>query len=335
MTMTARPWLDAAIVLAATFVLTVLIGLPGLPLLRRLRVGQTVRDDGPQSHFAKSGTPTFGGFFFLIPLLMLGLVAAFDNRLPQAVAPVVLLIWAFGFIGFLDDLIKVRRNKKGLSMKQKTIGLLLVSMLFAAYYLYGSPQAAFFSLPFGGHTVTITGWLRLPYGLFVVLVLFFTSNSVNLTDGVDGLAASITALNGLFFALLGLFRLPASDPTQTAWLVSSALAGGCLGFLLFNRHPARVFMGDTGSQALGAGLTAIAFLYGRPWLILLPGLIYMLESLSVMIQVAYFKKTGGRRLFRMSPIHHHFELGGWSERKIVAVFSLVTLAGAAIGWLVL
>ena len=315
--------------------LTVLLGMIGIPVLRRLRVGQTVRDDGPRSHFSKSGTPTFGGFFFLIPLFFLGLVSFLSDEIPDQTGILILLMLAFGGVGFLDDWIKVRISKKGLSVKQKTILLLLISIAFSYYYLYASPDAAVFRMPLNGPVWEITGWLRIPYAVFIILVLFFTSNSVNLTDGVDGLAASVTVISCLSLGNAGLAILPQADAVTGSALVAFSISGGCLGFLIFNHHPARVFMGDTGSQALGAGFTGIALFYGVPWLILLVGVIYVAESLSVIIQVIYFKRTGGRRIFRMSPIHHHYELGGWSENRIVSVICLVTLIGSVIGLLML
>ena len=318
---------------AAVLVLTLICGAIGLPLLHRLHVGQTVRDDGPQSHLKKSGTPTFGGFFFLIPITLTGVFLFVRDRAFQPAAVVILMMLAFGLAGFLDDYIKVRISKKGLSVRQKTILLLVFSAAFSIYYLYLSPSEAFFLLPISGRQLAITGWVRLPYAVFVILVLFFTSNAFNLTDGVDGLASSVTVVCTAGLAAAGLQLRSAIPAADTGLLLSISLAAGCLGFLAFNRHPARVFMGDTGSQALGAGIAGIAFIYGAPWLILFMGIIYVIEAASVIIQVAYFKKTGGKRIFRMSPIHHHFELGGWPENKVVLVFTLVALAGSLIGLL--
>lgn len=312
-------------------ILTVLAGLIGLPLLRRLNVGQKVRDDGPSTHFKKSGTPTFGGLFFLLPIALLGIYALIAVPALRSLAVLVLLMLTFALAGFLDDFIKVRVSKKGLSVLQKTVLLGLFSVLFTIYYLWFAPETPFLLVPFSGTQLLITGWVKIPYGIFVVLYLFFVCNAVNLTDGVDGLASSVTAVCTIGLAAAGLLldtAVPGAFPA--AWL-AAAILGGCLGFLFFNRHPAKVFMGDTGSQALGAGVAAIALLYGAPWLVVLMGIIYMAEAFSVIIQVAYFKKTGGKRIFRMSPIHHHYELGGWPEKKIVAVFSLITLAGSLIG----
>jgi len=332
----SRPELLTSLLMAVmVLILTLLCGWVGLPILRRLNVGQVVRDDGPKSHLQKSGTPTFGGLFFLLPLALLGLISFLNQSIPDQAGFLILLMLSFGLAGFLDDWIKVRVSKKGLSVRQKTRILLVLSAAFSVYYLYLSPDEAFFLMPFSGRVLPVTGWYRLLYAAFVILVLFFTSNSVNLTDGVDGLASSVTTLVGICFWAAGAFWLPASQGTFAAALVSLCIAAGCIGFLFFNRHPAKVFMGDTGSQALGAGIAGISLMYGAPWLILLFGVIYVIESLSVMIQVAYFKKTGGRRIFRMSPIHHHFELGGWSEKKIVRVFSGVTAIGCLLGLLMI
>jgi phospho-N-acetylmuramoyl-pentapeptide-transferase len=315
--------------------LTVLAGFFGLPLLRRLKVGQTVRDDGPQSHLSKSGTPTFGGLFFLVPLALLAAAAFVLDVIPDQAGLLILLMLLFGAVGFIDDYIKVRISKKGLSVRQKTVLLLIISAAFSVYYLYLAPDPAVFLLPFSGKALPITGWLRLPYLVFVILVLFFTSNSVNLTDGVDGLASSVTVVGGIGFFLAAFLIQPVTQSVQAGALTALAMTGACLAFLVFNRHPARVFMGDTGSQALGAGVAGVALLYGAPWLILFIGVVYMVESLSVIIQVIYFRKTGGKRIFRMSPIHHHYELGGWSEVKIVRVFTLAASAGTLIGLLLL
>lgn len=316
-------------------ILTLLTGWVGLPALRRLHVGQTVRDDGPSSHFKKSGTPTFGGFFFLIPLALLGVFACFQGAALRPLAVLILLMLLFALVGFIDDFIKVRINKKGLSVRQKTLLLMIFSTLFVIYYLWIEPQQAFFLIPVSAKTIAITGWFKIPYAIFAVVYLFFVCNAVNLTDGVDGLASSVTVIASLALAAAGFILEKAVPNVEPAVWLSFAIAAGCFGFLAFNRHPAKVFMGDTGSQALGAGIAGIALLYGAPWLVLLVGIIYIAEALSVVIQVTYFKRTGGKRIFRMSPIHHHFELGGWEEKKIVRVFSLITLAGSALGLLLL
>lgn len=323
--------LTALIILA----LTLLAGLFGMPLLRRLNVGQTVREDGPSTHFKKSGTPTFGGLFFLIPLALLGIYALVADPKLRTLAVLVLLMLTYALVGFLDDYIKVRVSKKGLSVRQKTILLGAFSVLFTIYYLWLAPEQPFFLVPFSGAQLPVTGWFKIPYGILVVLYLFFVCNAVNITDGVDGLASTVTVVSMAGLGTAGLILQQSVQSARPAAWLSAAILGGCLGFLAFNRHPARVFMGDTGSQALGAGVAGIALLYGAPWLVIFMGVIYLAEAFSVIIQVAYFKRTGGKRIFRMSPIHHHYELGGWAENKIVIVFSLVALAGSLFGLLLI
>lgn len=308
--------------------LTLLLGWLGLPVLKKMQVGQIVRDDGPATHFKKSGTPTFGGLFFLLPLALLGIFALYRGQ--EVLARLVILMLLFALTGFIDDFIKVKINRRGLSVKLKSLLMGLISCGFAVHYLYLAPQQPFVILPVTGTMFFIEGWLRPVYLILVVLYLFFISNSVNLTDGVDGLAASVTAVCSFFLALFAWLLSDVVSTGDMSGRFALAVAAGCLGFLAFNRHPAKVFMGDTGSQALGAAVAGIALLLGIPWVLLLCGIIYIAESLSVMIQVVYFKKTGGRRIFRMSPIHHHFELGGWAEKKIVRVFTLVTLLGGLI-----
>ncbi|MDD2533402.1 MAG: phospho-N-acetylmuramoyl-pentapeptide-transferase [Eubacteriales bacterium] len=315
-------------------VLTILAGLAGLPLLRYLGVGQTVRDDGPKTHYIKTGTPTFGGFFFLVSIVVVYLIAGLVDGFTNPQTMLLLLMLTFAFSGFLDDYIKVRISKKGLSVKHKTILLMTFSILFTAYYLFAMPVEPFLVIPGLPQPILIMGWWKLLYAPFVIVYLFFITNSVNLTDGVDGLASTVTVVSSLALVAGGMILIPLGldqGLLNAGMAYSAMIAAGCLGFLVYNRYPAKVFMGDTGSQALGAGLAGIALYYGAPWLLGFVGLIYVIESLSVIIQVAYFKRTGGKRIFRMSPIHHHFELGGWKETKVVLIFTAVTLVGSLIG----
>ena len=326
---------EMIIIAMAVAVLTILSGIFGLPMLKRLNVGQTVRDDGPASHFKKSGTPTFGGLFFLLPLTLLAVAALVFDASLRNLAVLVLLMLTFALVGFLDDYIKVRISKKGLSVRQKILLLGIFSILFALYYLFLAPEPPFLLIPLSGEKLLISGWLKLPYGILLVLYLFFGCNAVNLTDGVDGLASSVTLVYAASLAAAALLVAPVMPAARLVGLLSAAMIGCCAGFLVFNRHPARVFMGDTGSQALGAGVAGAALLLGAPWLFIPMGIVYLAEAFSVIIQVAYFKKTGGKRIFRMSPLHHHYELGGWPENKIVLVFSLTGLAGGLLGLLLL
>lgn len=319
-----------AVAFAAALALTLALGSAGIPLLRRLRVGQTVRDDGPQTHLVKTGTPTFGGFFFGIPMLLAMAAAAIVR--PGMGRPLLLgaFILLSGAIGFADDFIKVRIDRNGLSAKAKSFWMILLDVLFAAAWLWLLPDDPVLVLPLTREIVAITGWWKPVYGILLVLYLYFMVNAVNLNDGVDGLCSSVTFTAGLALCVCAAIVSDVLPAAETAAIACAATMGGCLGFLPFNRHKARVFMGDTGSFILGSALTGAALLAGMPWLLLPAGIIYIAEALSVVIQVAYFKKTGGKRIFRMSPIHHHFELCGWSEWKIVGVFTTVTLAGGAL-----
>lgn len=322
--------IEMVLAILIMFAATAVSGMIGMPLLKKLQVGQTVRDDGPKSHYIKSGTPTFGGLFFLIPLLVAAIIVILLWPELQVFSVLILMMLLFAFAGFLDDYIKVRISKKGLTFIQKTLLLGLFSVLFTVYYLYLAPSQPFLLLPFSNKPIMITSWFKLPYGLLVVLYIYFICNSVNLTDGVDGLASSVTAVCSIFIAAAAWLLRSLNPDSRAVWLLCLSVVGACLGFLLFNRHPAKVFMGDTGSQALGAGLAGICLVLGVPWLIAIAGIIYIAESFSVMIQVVYFKKTGGKRIFRMSPIHHHYELGGWKEVKIVKIFTLITLLGGLV-----
>lgn len=313
---------------------TIVSGLILLPRIRRRRSSQPIRDNGPQSHLSKAGTPTFGGLFFLIPLTLFAIVGPIVKRdlLPMTVMIVFMLL--FGAVGFADDYIKVNVSRKGLSVKQKTIWLGLFSVLATVFYLWISPSAPFILSPFG-KVIPIFGVWKVVYGLFLIPFLFYISNSVNITDGVDGLLSSLMSIAGVgLFVVCGLLapKLPHAASTMTLSLV---ISGGCLGFLVFNRHPARIFMGDTGSQALGIAFALLTVVMGVPYLAIVTGFVFFFEGLSVVIQVLYFKATGGKRIFRMSPIHHHFELGGWHEKKIVLVFSLVSLLCASAGFLLM
>lgn len=318
------------LIFTGTCLATLFAAKVGIPLLQRLQVGQTVREDGPQSHLRKSGTPLFGGLFFAVPLLVVcGVVSCKD---PQGWRLGALTIWIFfsGAIGFFDDYIKVRVNRKGLSALHKTLLILLINAIFVVAYLYLLPDPPVLWMPFSGRFWPIVGWFKPVYGLLLIIFLYFVVNAVNLNDGVDGLCSSVTLVVCISIgisAYLLVPRLPAAAPIP---LLCAAGAGGCLGFIPFNRYKARVFMGDTGSFTLGAVVAGASMMAGVPWIVLFAGVIYVVEALSVVLQVAYFKKTGGKRIFRMSPIHHHFELGGWSENKIVVVFTLVTLVGGLI-----
>lgn len=298
---------------AISFFITILLGPKVIPFLHKLKFGQTVRDEGPESHKAKTGTPTMGGLIFLTGVLVASLV--YVGRFP-ATLPVMLLTFGFGIVGFLDDYIKVvKKRSMGLRAWQKMGLQLLITTLFALYITKVLGLSLAMKIPFAQGVYLDLGWFNIP---LIYLVVIGTDTGSNFTDGVDGLASSVTAVMAVFFAVASIALSGGVTP------VSMAFIGGLLGFLVFNAHPAKVFMGDTGALALGGFVAAVAYIMQLQLFLVIIGIIYVVEVLSVMIQVSYFKLTHGKRIFRMSPIHHHFELGGWSETKVVAVFTIVT-----------
>ena len=288
-----------------------------IPFLHKLKFGQQIRQEGPQAHLKKAGTPTMGGLIILGSIIITSL---FYLRDYPKIIPVLFVTVGFGIIGFLDDYIKiVMKRSEGLNPKQKLAGQILITAVFVCYLMRSGEVGTEILVPFtGGFDQGILldlGWLYIP---FVCLVMLGTDNGVNFTDGLDGLCTSVTILVATFLTIVALGEESGISP------ITGAVAGSLLGFLLFNVYPARVFMGDTGSLALGGFVAASAFMMQLPLFIPLVGLIYLAEVLSVIIQVTYFKKTGGKRIFKMAPIHHHFELCGWSETRVVAVFSIIT-----------
>ncbi len=283
-----------------------------IPFLKKLKFGQQVRDDGPQAHLKKAGTPTMGGLAFLASVIVTSLI--FVGRYSRIV-PILFLTVGFGIVGFLDDYIKiVMKRSEGLNPVQKLLGQLVITGIFCVYMVRYSGLGTVIHIPFLGVDWDM-GWLYIP---MLFLTVLGTDNGVNFTDGLDGLCTSVTILVATFFTVVALGEGNGIAP------ISAAVAGALLGFLLFNVYPAKVFMGDTGSLALGGFVSATALMLQQPLLILLVGFIYLIEVISVILQVGYFKITHGKRIFRMAPIHHHFELGGWSETRVVAVFSIVT-----------
>lgn len=299
------------------FAIVAAIGPIGIPMLKRLKIGQTEREE-LKSHLAKAGTPTMGGIMIILAVVVSSL--CFVHRYPH-ILPVLLLTVGFGVIGFIDDYLKVvLRRSDGLLAWQKMICQIVVTSAFAAYVFLYSGISTKLLIPFsnyfvdGGYYWDI-GFLAIPLMYFVVIG---TSNGVNFTDGVDGLLSTVTLPVAAFFLITAMQLKVGVQP------ICSAMIGALLGFLLYNVHPAKVFMGDTGSLAIGGFVAGVAYMLQMPLFIVIVGLVYLVEVLSVMIQVTYFKKTGGKRVFRMAPIHHHFELGGWSETKVVGIFSIVT-----------
>ena len=296
-----------------SFVLSVILGPVVIPILRRLKMGQTEREEGVQSHLKKAGTPTMGGVIILASIVITCLF--FLKDYPK-ILPILFLTVGFGLIGFLDDYLKVvLKRSDGLLPWQKMGLQILITGIFAFYMVKIANVPLTLKIPF------LSGEY-LDLGIFTIPVLFIvvigTVNGVNFTDGLDGLVSSVTVLVATFFTVVAIGTQSGIEP------ITCAVVGALLGFLLFNVYPASVFMGDTGSLALGGFVAATAYMLQMPLFIAIVGLIYLVEVLSVMIQVAYFKKTGGKRIFKMAPIHHHFELCGWSETRVVAVFSIIT-----------
>lgn len=304
--------------IAAAFLIAVIIGPLFIPVLRRLKFGQSIREEGPSSHLKKAGTPTMGGTIILLALSFT--VLKFANA-SYDIFLLMFVTLGFGMIGFLDDFIKITtRRNLGLTARQKLIGQLLIALVFF-YFLMEKNHLTAIYIP-GTNWGIELNWLYLP---FVVFIMIGSANALNLTDGLDGLLAGTAAVAFGAFAI-------------TSWLASyidiaifsAAVAGALLGFLVFNAHPAKVFMGDTGSLALGGALAAVAILTKMEVLLAVIGGLFVLETLSVVLQVASFKLSG-RRIFRMSPLHHHFELGGWSEWRVVVTFWIVSIMFAGLG----
>jgi phospho-N-acetylmuramoyl-pentapeptide-transferase len=306
--------------LGFSFVLVVLLGPLFIPLLRRLKLGQQVRIDGPQSHLKKTGTPTMGGIIILVALTLAFL--KFADRGPEYWALLTACLGC-GLVGFLDDYIKiVFKRSLGLTAKQKLFGQLLFSAIFCII-LYNMDHSTIIGVP-GTEWKMDLGW---GYYLFVIIMILGASNAVNLTDGVDGLLSGTSAL------AFGAFAIIALEATQPqAAVFSAAMVGAVLGFLVYNAHPAKIFMGDTGSLGIGGGIAAVSILTKTELLLIIIGGVFVLEMLSVIIQVTSFK-TRGKRVFKMSPIHHHFELSGWSEWRVVTTFWIVGLLLAGAGLL--
>ncbi len=315
-------------ILLLSFVASVILSLIIVPILRRLKVGQIERKEGPQSHLKKQGTPTMGGIIMILVIIALGAFMYLDYKKDQASTAIALLpligvAVGFGFIGFIDDFKKlVLKNTKGLSPKAKMIGLLIVAVAYSIVLIKVFNIGTDTYIPFFKEYIILPIWIYVP---FAVLVMLATTNAINLTDGIDGLSTSVTVIILTCLTVISIL-LGIKEVT----IFGSILIGACLGFLLFNLHPAKVMMGDTGSLMLGGAIAGIALYMKMPLLLLILAIIPIMETLSVMIQVTYFKKTGNR-VFKMTPIHHHFELSGWKENKIVSVFSIVTLIFCIIG----
>ena len=317
-----------------SFIFTLALGVVIIPALKKMKLGQNIRDDGPKSHLLKAGTPTMGGIMFIIPIVLVSLALSSDSY--DFTLAAVLSVLGFGGIGFADDFIKVYMKRSlGLRAYQKLLGQIILSVLFA-YFAYRVGGTSVY-IPFTSLEWDL-GYFYIPIISFIIIA---TVNSVNLTDGLDGLASGVTVIIAMTMSIIGAFAayamkegglLNLSFNFKNLSIFSGAVTGGTLGFLRFNVHPAKVFMGDTGSMALGGAVAAVMVLLKMPLLLPIIGGVYMAESLSVILQVISFK-TRGKRIFKMSPIHHHFELAGMPETKVVAMFMIVTALLCLIGLL--
>jgi len=316
---------EYALIAAIAFAVSMLVTARMIPLLRQKQFGQFIREEGPQAHLSKAGTPTMGGIAFIIGITVAMVASMFmKGSMTSEKIAILLSMFAFGAIGFIDDFNKVaKKQNEGLTPKQKLILQVVFGAALAVFMM--RKEGTTMLIPFFGKTVDF-GILYIPFVIFIEVAM---ANAVNLTDGLDGLAASTSSIVACTFAIVGMTVHGGNEPMAVA---GQAVFGALIGFLMYNHYPAKIFMGDTGSMALGGVLSAMAIVGHVEWLLPIAGLIYVIEALSVIIQVTYFKKTGGKRVFRMAPIHHHFELGGWHETKVVRVFCIFTFICCVIAY---
>ena len=315
-------------ILLLSFITTLLLGIIIVPILRKLKVGQIERNDGPESHLKKQGTPTMGGIIMMLGIIIVTILAysyykTKDAELANNLLPVLGLTIGFGIIGFIDDFKKlVLKNTKGLKPSLKMLGLLIISVIFVMYLQKGINLGTETYIPIMKQYITIPIWVYIP---FAILVILATTNAVNLTDGIDGLSSSVcTIIITCLTVIATIFGV------KEIIIFGAIVIGAVLAFLMFNIYPAKVIMGDTGSLFLGGVISGIALYLKMQLILLIIAIIPIIETLSVIIQVACFKKTG-KRVFKMAPIHHHFELSGWRENKVVMTFSIITLIVCIIG----
>lgn len=319
-----------------SFAIAFLLGFVMIPWLRKLKFGQTILEDGPIWHKSKQGTPIMGGLMFIVSTVVTVIVVLLTdylmggnlfagesivpNQLKVKLVAGVLLALGFGLVGFADDYIKVvKKRNLGLTITQKTVAqLAIIFSYLAGLYFNG---LTFMKIPFVGSVD-----LKWFFWIFGLCVIYGAVNAVNFTDGIDGLCASVTSVTAITFCIAALMV-----KFTGISVLAAALAGGCLGYLIWNYYPSKVMMGDTGSMFLGGMVVALAYAIDCPLILVLFGIIYVIEAMSDVLQIGYFKATGGKRIFKMAPIHHHFEMCGWKERKIVTIFSLVNMLGCAVG----
>ena len=317
-------------ILLLSFMASVVVAIFFIPILKKLKVGQIERKEGPQSHLKKQGTPTMGGVIMILVIVAVTAFCWYDYSkdsqqadIAKNLLPLLFVTVGFGFVGFIDDLKKlISKNTDGLSPKAKMFGLLIISVAYSLILTKVLNIGTDIIIPFAKTSLTLPIWIYIP---FAILVMLATTNAVNLTDGIDGLSTSVTTIIITCLTVISIIF-----GIKEVTIFGSILIGACLGFLLFNLNPAKVMMGDTGSLMLGGAIAGISLYMKIPLLLIIIAIIPIIETLSVMIQVAHFKRTG-ERVFKMTPIHHHFELSGWKENKIVSVFSLITLLACVLG----
>jgi phospho-N-acetylmuramoyl-pentapeptide-transferase len=310
------------ITIAVSFLISIILTPILIPMLKKIKAGQSIREEGTQSHMVKSGTPTMGGIAIIGAVIITCLTA---GKISTDLMIILAAFIGFGLLGFIDDFVKVALKRNlGLTAKQKLFFQILIAVVLAVYQSRVSVYGTTVAIPFINKFVDFGIWY-VPFIAFVVVAMV---NSVNLTDGLDGLAAGVTLIIAVFFSFIGMLY-----GFTTPSLFCAALGGACLGFLMFNKHPAKVFMGDTGSLALGGGIAAAAIMMNIELILPIAGGIYVIEAISVILQVVSFKLRG-KRIFKMSPIHHHFELSGWKETKVVVVFWTVTFILCVISLLI-
>ncbi len=315
-------------ILLLSFVITMILGLIIVPILKKLKVGQIERDDGPESHLKKQGTPTMGGIIIMLGIIIVTIIAYIyysnsDVAIAKNLIPILGLTIGFGVIGFIDDFKKlVLKNTKGLKPSLKMLGLLIISVIYVMYLIKGLNLGTDTYIPILKQYINIPVFAYIPFAIFVILA---TTNAVNLTDGIDGLSSSVCTI------IITCLTIIATTLGVKEIIVFGAIViGAVLGFLIFNIHPAKVFMGDTGSLFLGGVISGIALYLKMPLILIVIAIIPVIETLSVIIQVVYFKKTG-KRVFKMAPIHHHLELSDWRENQVVMLFSVITLVASVVG----
>lgn len=320
-------WVDLLIAAGIGFLITLVVGKFLIPELRKLKAGQEIREDGPTWHMSKAGTPTMGGIMFIVGSGLTALILGWKPMLEGNFTHLYVFLFAlaFGIIGFVDDYRKVRQHQnEGLTAKQKFVLQLVAAIVFLCLMRFEGLLTNQLYIPFFNVHFTVN-WVV--YLIFAGFVIVGCVNAVNLTDGIDGLASSVTFVVMVFFTVVGVLWYGLNYA-----LLPASLAGGLAAFFCYNHHPAKTFMGDTGSLFLGGAVAALGFIYDMPLVLIPVGIVYIAETLSDIIQVVYFKATHGKRFFKMAPLHHHFELCGWSEAKLVTVFSTITVIGCVLAY---